>query len=218
MAAMSVLKDVPDLKSTHSQLFVGLCCVASWSVCMTSHVPVFPFGILIPLLSIASATDLMVRRIPNWLTYSAAGFALAAAAVVSLRTSSEVVVLPGVVDFRESVSGFATTFGIMLMVYLVLGIGAGDVKLAGAIGACVGAHTGLQILLWTHLIAGAAAGVYVVWKVGPRWLIQKSLSLLLPDRVLMPTVNHSDTLRYPVPMAVYFSLGTIVALLEVPLL
>ena len=173
----------------------------------------FPFGVLIPLLMIASVTDLMTRRIPNWLTYSAVGFALSAAAIVSLRTASGDLVLPGVVDFRESVSGFAVAFGVMFLAYLVLGIGAGDVKLAGAIGACVGVHTGLHALLWTHLVAGVAMAIFVGWKVGPRWIIQHLLYRLVPDMVLMPTTDHSKTLRYPVPMAVYFAIGTIIALM-----
>lgn len=218
MISMSVLQEFPKLDTTRSQVFVGCSCVASWFACRALNVPVFPFGVLIPLLTIASVTDLMSRRIPNWLTYSAAGFALSAAAIVSFRAASGEVVLPGIVDFRESVSGFAATFGVMLMAYLILGIGAGDVKLAGAIGACVGVHTGLQALVWTHLVAGVAMGIFVSWKIGPWWIIRQIMCRLFPDRVLMPITDHSKTLRYPVPMAVYFAIGTIIALMEVPLL
>jgi len=174
---------------------------------------------LIPLLTLAAVTDLTCRRIPNWLTYSAVAFALSAAAIVSLRASiSDVMILPGIVDFRESMAGFAATFGVMLAVYFILGIGAGDVKLAGAIGACVGVQTGLQALLWTHFVAGLAMALLVSWRVGPRWIARLILSRLFPDRVLMPVADHSKTFRYPVPMAVYFAIGTIIALMEVPLL
>ena len=218
MISMSILKEFPKLETTRAQILVGSSCVASGLTCRVLNVPGLPFGVLIPLLTIASVTDLMSRRIPNWLTYSAVGFALSAAAIVSLRAASSHVVLPGVVDFRESISGFAATFGVMLLAYLILGIGAGDVKLAGAIGACVGVHTGLQALLWTHLVAGVAMAVFVGWKVGPRWIIRQVMCRLVPDMVLMPTTDHSKTLRYPVPMAVYFAIGTIIALMEVPLL
>jgi Flp pilus assembly protein protease CpaA len=122
-----------------------------------------------------------------------------------------------VVDFKESLAGFAAAFGVMLALYFTLGTGAGDVKLAGAIGACVGVQTGLHALLWTHLMAGLAMGLFVVWNVGPRWMARAALSRLLPDLVLMPVADHSKTFRYPVPMAVYFSIGTIIALQEVPL-
>lgn len=218
MIRISVLTQFPKLDTTRSQLFVGIGCIGSWLVCRMLNIPVFPFGVLIPLLTIASVTDLMSRRIPNWLTYSAVGFALSAAAVVSLRSSFGEVVLPGIADFRESISGFAANFGVMLMAYFILGIGAGDVKLAGAIGACVGVQTGLQALLWTHLIAGLAMAVFLSWKVGPRWIVGQLLCRLFPAMILMPTTDHSKTLRYPVPMAVYFAIGTIIALMELPLL
>lgn len=217
MICMSVLQEFPKLDTTRSQLFVGCSCAVSWFTCRVLNVPVFPFGVLIPLLTIASVTDLLCRRIPNWLTYSAVGFALSAAAIVSLRASTGEVVMPGIVDFRESVSGFAAMFGVMLIAYFVLGIGAGDVKLAGAIGACVGVQTGLHALLWTHLIAGLAMAAFVAWKVGPMWLIRQVMSRLFPDRVMMPIADHSKTFRYPVPMAVYFAIGTITALMEIPL-
>ena len=217
MSAISVLSHVRSLESPHGQLTVLFGCTGSWLLCHFAGVPVFPFGVLIPLLTIASVTDLTSRRIPNWLTYSAIAFALSAAAIVSVRATSGAVVLPGVAGLRESVSGFAATFGIMLLIYFIFGTGAGDVKLAGAIGACVGVQTGLHAILWTHLIAGLAMTFFVAWRVGPLWIIRAVNSRLFPDRVLMPAADHSRTFRYPVPMAVYFAIGTIIALMEVPL-
>ncbi|MCA9008298.1 MAG: prepilin peptidase [Planctomycetaceae bacterium] len=218
MNRMSILYELPRLHTSRAQGLAAGICVLSWLLCLVCRVPVFPFGVLIPLLTVASVTDLTSRRIPNWLTYSAAGFAISAAAVVSVQASIGHVVLPGVIGFRESVSGFAAVFGVMLVAYHILGIGAGDVKLAGAIGACIGVQAGLQALVWTHLVAGAVIGVHVGWKVGPRWFFRQLLFRLFPGLVLMPTADHSKTFRYPVPMAAFFAGGTVMALLEVPLL
>lgn len=218
MDSFSFVQELPKLATPRCQIFVAGICVLSWIICRVLLIPVFPFGVLITLLTIASITDLISRRIPNWLTYSASGLAFSAAAVVSFRTTSDDIVLPGTIDFRDSVAGFAATFGIMLIAYFVLGIGAGDVKLAGAIGACVGVHTGLQTLLWTHLVAGAAMAVFVVWKVGPRWLIHHALYRLMPDRIMMPLTDHSETFQYPVPMAVYFAAGALIALTGIRLI
>ncbi len=215
MSTVSLLHELPRLSTTRAQLFVCGGCVFSWVICRVVGVPLFPYGILIPLLSLAALTDVLCRRIPNWLTYSAFGFALAAAAIVSSRSVSGHTTMPGVIGLQEALAGFAATFGVMLAVYCLPGVGAGDVKLAGAIGACVGVRIGLHAILWAHLFAGTAMLVFVVRRIGPRWLLQRVLSLLFPDRVMMPLQDHSDTMAYPVPMAVYFAFGTMAALVEV---
>lgn len=206
-----------DHSSLVPPLLVAGGCLVVWGVCRLAGIPAFPFGVLIPVLCIASVTDLSTRRIPNWLTYSALGFALSGAAVVSFGTTVAVPrpdVVPGL---RESVRGFAACFGIMLLVYYLSGTGAGDVKLAGVIGACVGVRAGVDTLLWTHLIAGTVMLAVILVRIGPVWLVRQLLFRLLPDRFAMPVESHAATLSWPVPMAVFFSLGTACALLEVPL-
>lgn len=177
-----------------------------------------PFGVLIPLLAIGSITDLGERRIPNWLNYSAIVLALVGGLSVSLMQYFGHQPLPEVVTFPEALAGFSASFGAMFVIYLLLGTGAGDVKLAGAIGACMGVESGLTVLLWTHLLAGLVMAGCMIWKVGPLWLTRCILSWLLPGYVLMPTTDHTDTFRYPVPMAVFFTVGTMLTLLEVPLI
>ncbi|MBL8817751.1 MAG: prepilin peptidase [Planctomyces sp.] len=189
----------------------------SWIVCMLADIPVFPFGLLIPALFIATVTDLTTRKIPNWLTYPTTLMALIAGAIVSFRLASGDAGIPVVLTFPEAAAGFAATFGIMLISHILLGAGAGDVKLAGAIGACIGVYSGLNMLLWTHITAGLAMLGYLAWQIGPRWALQTIGSRLFPAHVLAPIENHSQTFRYPVPMALYFSVGTILSLLEVPL-
>jgi prepilin peptidase CpaA len=55
-----------------------------------------------------------------------------------------------------SMSGAACGLGILLTFYVLGGLGAGDVKLLGGIGAWLGVHLTLQVLL----IAGLAVGIY----------------------------------------------------------
>jgi len=174
-------------------------------------------ALLLPLLLISAVTDLQSRRIPNWLTYGTLLVALATSAFISIMAAAGMNWAGVGIDLTESLAGFAATFGIMLLVYVLFGTGAGDVKLAGAIGACVGVEAGLHILLWTHIVAGCAMLVFVVWKIGPRWIAQQIGSRLFPHVIPIPVTDHSDTLRYPVPMALFFAIGTIAALLEVPL-
>jgi Flp pilus assembly protein protease CpaA len=188
-----------------------------WTVCCEMGLSPFTCGILVPMLTWASLHDVATRRIPNRLTYGMTLFALSLAAATTIAGSNDIEVAAGLMGLPEALAGFAATFGIMLLIYTLFGTGAGDVKLAGAIGALIGVKAGLHMLLWTHLMAGIAMACFVVWRVGPVWIARTVLSRLLPDRVLMPSTDHSATLRYPVPMAVYFSIGTLMALLEVPL-
>src|SRR5204862_7765310 len=73
----------------------------------------------------AAVTDLRTRRLPNWLTVSALAAGLFFHAFLGQ-------------GIAFSLLGFATGFGILLILWLTGGGGAGDVKLMGAIGAWFG--------------------------------------------------------------------------------
>ncbi len=77
--------------------------------------------------AVAMATDLRSRKIPNWLTVSAA--------VSGLLFHICVMRLPGL---WFSLGGFAVGFGILFVLWIIGGGGAGDVKLMGAVGAWLG--------------------------------------------------------------------------------
>ncbi len=98
---------------------------------------------LIAFTSLAMGWDLRTRRIPNLL--NVASLVLAIAFHVSLG---------GWAGCLFSLSGFATGFGILFILWLVGGGGGGDVKLMGAVGAWLGPQ-------WT-LMAFVASGVLTV--------------------------------------------------------
>lgn len=77
--------------------------------------------------AIAMATDLRNRKIPNWLTVTAA--------ICGLLFHVCVLRLPGL---WFSLGGFAVGFGILFVLWIIGGGGAGDVKLMGAVGAWLG--------------------------------------------------------------------------------
>ena len=88
----------------------------------------------------AGITDLRSRKIPNWLTYPAmiAGFAAQC-------------VLNGWRGALASIEGLVLFGGFFLLFWLVNAMGAGDVKLAAALGAIVGPAASVQIMLATAL-------------------------------------------------------------------
>ena len=103
---------------------------------------------VIAFSSVAMAIDIKSRRIPNWLTVTAA--------VSGLLWN---LVSAGWAGAIHSVGGFATGFGILLVLWLIGGGGGGDVKLMGAVGAWLGAYLTLIVFL-------ASAGFAVVCSLG----------------------------------------------------
>src|SRR6478609_6783251 len=96
----------------------------------------------------AAFTDIKDRLIPNRLTYSAvvAGFALQGA-------------LRGWNGLLLSAGGILLFGGAFLLFYLVRAMGAGDVKLAAALGSIAGLSAA-RPLMWAVAVAGAGLAVW----------------------------------------------------------
>ena len=94
----------------------------------------------------AGVLDWRYRRIPNWLTVS--GFA----AGIAINT-----ILFRWAGVKDAVLGAVLGLGILLPFVLVRSLGAGDWKLAGALGACLGWRQMLSVLMGTILVAGVMA-------------------------------------------------------------
>ena len=94
-----------------------------------------------------------IAGIPNWLTVSGL------AAGVAVNTA-----LSGWGGVRSSLLGAALALGVLLPFVLVRSLGAGDWKLAGALGACLGPRQLISVLLATVLVAGVMALGVVIYK------------------------------------------------------
>lgn len=88
--------------------------------------------------------DILWRRIPNWLTFSAFAAGLL---VHTLRD--------GVAGLLVALGGAALGLGLLLPFYAARAMGAGDVKLLAALGALVGPQVLVSIALYTALAGGA---------------------------------------------------------------
>jgi prepilin peptidase CpaA len=113
-------------------------------------------GPWIPALLVAMAAgvlDWRYRRIPNWLTV--AGLAAGVAVNTILYR------WPGL---KAALLGTALGLGLLLPFVLIRSLGAGDWKLAGALGACLGPRQLLSVLMGTVLVAGVMALAVVIWK------------------------------------------------------
>jgi Flp pilus assembly protein protease CpaA len=200
---------------------VWIAAVGSW--CPKSLVGTLSGLVLVLLLGACIYTDLSWRRIPNWATYAAVAWALGLNAVAAFATAAthdwpslqRVVAWSGAVGIGQSLAGAGVCFGIMVAIYSLGGTGAGDVKLAAAIGALVGVQHGLETLLWCFLVAGVFGVAAAIWKEGPLCVVTVLLrrvgALLCPQWVPQP-VAASDTFSCPVPMAAFFAVGVCIAL------
>jgi prepilin peptidase CpaA len=112
-----------------------------------------PWIFAVLLAMVAGFLDWRYRRIPNWLTVS--GFAAGVAVNTILYR------WPGV---KGALLGTALGLGLLLPFVLVRSLGAGDWKLAGALGACLGWRQLLSVLVGTILVAGIMALMLVIWK------------------------------------------------------
>jgi Flp pilus assembly protein protease CpaA len=127
---------------------------------------------LLGLVLVAAATDLRRHKIYNWTTYPGILFALALSGLGELLLRAGVpqvwlrqwLVLVG---FRDSVIGLLVCGGLMLVCFVLLKIGGGDVKLIAMLGAFLGWEVGITAMLWTFVLGSAGAVIVLVWRVGP---------------------------------------------------
>ena len=90
--------------------------------------------------------DLRTRRIPNWLTFPAAAAGLVAATVAH-----------GGHGTVASAGGFLVGLALFFPLFLLKGLGAGDVKLMGALGAWLGTSVVFGVAFYTALAGGLLA-------------------------------------------------------------
>jgi prepilin peptidase CpaA len=110
-------------------------------------------GALIALVLTAAAYDLRFRRIPNWLNLGGviAGF--------GLNTF-----LSGGHGLRAASLGFLCALLVYMPLYVIRGMGAGDVKLMAAVGAIAGPVHWLGIFLATAIIGGVVSLLVIALK------------------------------------------------------
>ena len=94
----------------------------------------------------ASISDLKSRRVSNALTFGAAGLAL----VIHFA-------LTGWSGFLSAGAGWATGFALFFPLFVLGGMGAGDVKLLAAVGAWLGPWGALWAALYAALAGGLMA-------------------------------------------------------------
>ncbi len=159
--------------------------------------------------AVAGILDWRYRRIPNWLTVS--GFAAGVAVNTILYR------WPGL---KAALLGAILGLGLLLPFVFLRSLGAGDWKLAGALGACLGPRQLLSVLMGTILVAGVMALGVVIWKgrlkrtlLNMVHLLAALFSLRMPGTEVSLDDPQSTKIPLGVAMAVavlFFGIGRIV--------
>lgn len=102
---------------------------------------------------VAGWTDWRSRRIPNWLTVTGLLLGIAANTWAA-----------GWQGCKASLLGAALGLGLLLPFFLLRGLGGGDWKLVGALGAFLGPTRLIGVLIITVLVNAAMALVLIIWK------------------------------------------------------
>lgn len=144
---------------------------AAWlvgaAVTLASLLLDFRYGVLTVFLLAAVWTDLANRKIPNRLVYSGVGVALVC------QTA-----LPSGEGLWVSLQGLGVGLVLLLPLYLVRAMGAGDVKLMAMAGAFVGPKMIIGAALVT-LVAGGVMAVMVALKQRAFWRLIENLKVML---------------------------------------
>jgi len=177
--------------------------------------------VLLLMLTVAAITDIRGKKIFNWTTYPGFIFALILNASSIWIGDSQALsegnqLAPGEIGLWASALGALACFFPMIMIRNFTGGGAGDVKLATAIGALVGAQFGLKIVVFCYLIGGVSALILLTWTNGP-WqvfitLIRRIGSRLLPMYVLPPTNEQALLFQGRMALGPYFALSALYVL------
>jgi prepilin peptidase CpaA len=161
--------------------------------------------ILLVLLVIPAAMyDLRTRRIPNWLCL--VGLVLGIGLNAFLYENA---------GLWTALKGCGLAMAIYLPLWLLRGMGAGDVKLMAAIGAVIGPGNWLGILVLTSLIGGVSAIALVIAKHRIEQTLQNLRLILMSWRyrqapyTLSPELDIRSDKGMRLPHAVLIAFGSL---------
>jgi len=157
---------------------------------------------LAALVLVAAATDIRSRRIPNWLTLSGV---LAGILLNTLLAADGN-------NWQTSLAGMGLAFLVYFPLYLLRGMGAGDVKLMAAVGALMGPVNWFWIFVVSNILGGVAAIVLLLVK-GGLWRTLSNLGYMLKELMFFrPPYLKREELDLASPRAVKMPHGVAIAM------
>jgi prepilin peptidase CpaA len=165
--------------------------------------------LLLLLVLPAAFFDYRERRIPNWLVLAGLLLGTAMNGFLTYDTPS---VTTGLLF---SLEGLGLAFVIYFPLYLLRGMGAGDVKLMAAVGAIVGPALWLWIFFFTAVLGGLTAAIVVLSKgrvhrtLQNLWMILVSIRYRQAPYAANPELDVSTDQGVRLPHGVIIAFGAI---------
>lgn len=155
----------------------------------------------------AAVSDLRWMTIPNRIVYPGI--------LVGLIANT---VIPGDPDGRDSLLGFGLCGLVMVVAFVLFGVGGGDVKLIAMMGAFLGLSRGVEAMLWTFVLGAVHGMAQLIWNVGAWELLKKSvhhLGLMLRYRQAVPlNPDERAELQAPLRLAAAAFLAELIVVFE----
>ncbi len=159
------------------------------------------------VIAVCAITDVMYGKIFNKITYPAVLLGLIVNAMLGMKS------------FQSSVIGMLVAFILFLIVFMIGGLGGGDVKLMAAIGAIKGYPFVMYAAFYSALVGGLMSIAIMIWK-GKflrgmrnifRVIFSYVFSFIFPG---MKPLSLSPEESEKIPFGFAICLGTLWAVLE----
>lgn len=160
----------------------------------------FLYGALAVALTISCVTDILHRRIPNFVTLPTVLIALLIYSMIG-----------GLKGFLFSLGGLSAGFLFFLLPYLLGGMGAGDVKLMAAVGAVLG----FDDVVISLLFIAVSGGILATGLMLHRGIFKQTISKICAAYLLLGAQGDASLLKVDttklahdgIPFAVAISSG-----------
>lgn len=168
---------------------------------------------MILLLAAAVLEDVKYHRIPNSIAFSGMGLGILFNTVLP-EGFGFVSSLPGGLGFLGGLGGAALGLALLLPMYWLRAMGAGDVKLIAMVGAFLGAEDVLGAVL-AIFIAGGIVSLAYAWKIGVlRRTLQNIRFIVYSSAIKIvggtpPVLDDAPETAGKFPYAVAIAMGTL---------
>jgi prepilin peptidase CpaA len=156
---------------------------------------------MVLLAFLAGVTDLLRRRIPNWLTVPALAVGVAANTFFG-----------GWSGLKTSLLGALVGLGLLLPFVLLRSLPAGERKLAGALGAFTGPALLVDLLLLSVFVAGMMAVMLIIYKGRVREAL-RNIGHILISLVTFQLPGHRVSLDNPDSLKVPYGVALALSVL-----
>jgi prepilin peptidase CpaA len=159
-------------------------------------------GVLLALLIAAAVSDSKSGRIPNWLVFGGALYAVFYNGFFPLYQ--------GDIGILFALGGLAVGLTAFLPAYVFRILGAGDVKLVAMVGAFLGPWSTVGAVLSTLIAGGVLAVAYALWG-GRLGRMLHNLAIIFRGTVLTLSTGTSGTVTTDGPSAGRMPYGVAIA-------